>query len=34
MEWYIGRSLSNTVLNIGIDNVVNEALYQVCRSFS
>lgn len=29
MEWYLGRSLSNTMLNISITSAVEEALYQL-----
>lgn len=29
MEFYMGRTLSNTMLNLGIQNACDEALYQV-----
>ena len=29
MEFYMGRTLTNTMLNLGIQNACDEALYQV-----
>ena len=29
LEYYIGRSLTNTMVNLGIQSEVDEALYQV-----
>jgi len=29
MEFYMGRTLSNTMINLGIKNACDEALYQV-----
>jgi len=29
LEFYMGRTLSNTMLNLGIQNACDEALYQV-----
>jgi starch phosphorylase len=30
LEYYVGRSLTNTMVNLGIQSEVDEALYQVC----
>lgn len=29
MEYYMGRSLTNAMVNLGIDNSVEEAIYEV-----
>jgi len=34
MEFYMGRTLSNTMLNLGIQNACDEALYQVTIQMS
>lgn len=30
MEYYMGRSLSNAMVNLGIESECEEALYEVC----
>lgn len=30
MEYYMGRSLTNAMVNLGIDSEVEEALFEVC----
>ncbi len=30
MEYYMGRSLTNAMVNLGIDSSVEEAIYEVC----
>lgn len=31
LEYYMGRSLSNTMINLGIQSECDEAMYQVCE---
>eukprot|EP00126_Sphaerothecum_destruens_P007211 Sdes_comp19741_c0_seq3m11737 len=33
LEWYMGRSLCNTMINLGIDKYVEDAIYMVGFSF-
>ena len=30
LEFYMGRSLTNTMINLGIQGACDEAMYQVC----
>ena len=30
LEYYMGRSLQNTMINLGIQGACDEAMYQVC----
>lgn len=32
LEFYMGRTLTNTMLNVDIAAAIDEALYQVCRA--
>ena len=33
MEFYMGRSLTNAMVNLGIDSPVEEALYEVSYAY-
>uniref|UniRef100_A0A8D2Q5Z1 Alpha-1,4 glucan phosphorylase n=1 Tax=Varanus komodoensis TaxID=61221 RepID=A0A8D2Q5Z1_VARKO len=33
LEFYMGRTLQNTMVNLGLQNACDEAIYQVCFSF-
>lgn len=32
LEFYMGRTLQNTMINLGLQNACDEAIYQVCNS--
>jgi glucan phosphorylase len=34
MEYYMGRSLGNTMVNLGMEGECDEAVYQVLTTFS